>query len=290
MTPRHVVMFSGGRTSWATARRVADTHGTDGLTLLFADVGGEDPDAYRFIVEASADVFGVALPNGVIRQRDLFTRHGWRRVAASHLPGLAWVADGRTIWDVFRDDRFLGNSRLANCSKILKQKPCRDWMDANAAPDTVVHVGIGWDEQHRLPAIQAGWAPWRVEAPMTQPPYMDHAQIDAWMKSRGLRRPRLYDLGATHNNCGGGCVRAGQGQFAWLLDLMPDRYAEWEAGEQSLRDHLGKDVTILRDRTGGDVVPLSLADFRQRIEDRPDQLDLFDMGGCGCFTDDGVTT
>jgi len=33
----HVVMFSGGIGSWATARRVADEHGPEHLTLLFAD-------------------------------------------------------------------------------------------------------------------------------------------------------------------------------------------------------------------------------------------------------------
>lgn len=252
--PERVVMLSGGRTSWAAARRDADTHGIDGTVLLFADVKGEDPDLYRFLTDAANDI-GAPLTT---------------------------VADGRTIWDVFRDDRFLGNSRLANCSKLLKQKPCRDWMNTHAGPETVVVVGIGWDEQHRLPAIQAGWAPWRVEAPMCRPPYMDHAQIDAWMRSRGLRRPHLYDLGASHNNCGGGCVRAGQGQFAWLLEFMPDRFADWETNEQLLRDHLGKDVAILRDRTGGESRPMTLTELRERVESGG-QLDLFDLGGCGCF-------
>jgi hypothetical protein len=34
---KRVVMFSGGITSWATARRIADEYGTDGLVLLFND-------------------------------------------------------------------------------------------------------------------------------------------------------------------------------------------------------------------------------------------------------------
>jgi hypothetical protein len=98
-----------------------------------------------------------------------------------------------------------------------------------------------------------------------------------------IRRPRLYDLGMQHANCGGGCVRAGQGQFARLLDTMPERFAEWERNEQALRDHLGKEVAILRDRTGGELRPLTLREFRERAEARPEQIDLFDIGGCGCF-------
>jgi hypothetical protein len=249
-------MFSSGAGSWAAARRVADTNGTGNLTLLFADVRGEDADNYRFLREAAADVGGE----------------------------LVTVADGRTIWDVFRDDRFLGNTRLANCSKFLKQIPARRWLDDNCDPaDTTVYVGIDVWEVHRLPAIEAAYQPFPAKAPLCDPPYVSRADVFADLKRRGIRRPRLYDLGMQHANCGGGCVRAGQGQFARLLDTMPERFAEWERNEQALRDHLGKEVAILRDRTGGELRPLTLREFRERAEARPEQIDLFDIGGCGCF-------
>jgi hypothetical protein len=249
-------MFSSGAGSWAAARRVADQHGTDGLILLFADVKGEDEDNYRFLHEAAADVGGE----------------------------LVIVSDGRTIWDVFRDDRFLGNTRLANCSKFLKQRPAREWLDAHCDPaETTVYVGIDWTEMHRLPAIEKAYQPYAARAPLCEPPYISRQDMFAELKRRGLRRPRLYDMGMEHANCGGGCVRAGQGQFARLLEVMPERFAEWERNEQTLRDHLGKDVAILRDRTGGELRPLTLREFRERAESKPEQIDLFDIGGCGCF-------
>ena len=257
---KHVVMFSSGAGSWAAARRVADEHGTDDLVLLFADVRGEDADNYRFLHEAAADVGGE----------------------------LVIVEDGRTIWDVFKDNRFLGNSRLANCSKFLKQQPAREWLDANCDPaDTTVYVGIDWTETHRIPAIERSYLPYVAKAPLCEPPYLSRDDVFADLKRRGIKRPRLYDLGLQHANCGGLCVRAGQGQFARVLDLMPERFAEWERNEQELRDHLGKDVSILRDRTGGQVVPLTLTAFRERAESKPEQIDLFDIGGCGCFVDTG---
>ena len=40
----HVVFYSGGIASWAAAKRVAETHGVDGLKLLFADTLTEDED------------------------------------------------------------------------------------------------------------------------------------------------------------------------------------------------------------------------------------------------------
>lgn len=89
-------MFSGGICSWAAARRVAATYGKENLTLLFADTLIEDEDLYRFLEEASADV-GVPV-----------TR----------------VADGRTPWEVFRDNRFIANSRVDICSRVLKREVC----------------------------------------------------------------------------------------------------------------------------------------------------------------------
>jgi hypothetical protein len=263
--PEHVVMFSGGLGSWMTAKRVAEQHGTDGLTLLFADVSsdrsphvGEDEDTYRFITEAAANIGAE----------------------------LVTVRDGRDIWQVFHDDRFLGNTRLANCSKFLKLKPCREWLEANCDPsDTTVYVGIDWSESHRLPAIEAGWAPFPVRAPMTEPPYLDRDAMLAACEAAGIEIPRLYRAGFAHNNRGGFCVRAGQAQMELLLREHPERYAFHEAEEQGLREYLGKDVAILRDRRGGTTTPLTLRKFREDIEVDAGLFDTFDVGGCGCFVD-----
>lgn len=263
---KHVVMFSGGLGSWMTAKRVAAEHGADNLTLLFADVKGdstsphigEDEDTYRFIDEAAANVGGQ----------------------------LVTVKDGRDIWQVFHDRRFLGNSRQANCSTELKQKPARRWLEANCDPaETTVYIGIDWSEIHRLPAIEKAYLPYVAKAPMTDPPYLDKAQMMAECEKAGIALPRLYRAGFAHNNCGGFCVRAGQAQFELLLREHPDRYAFHEAREQELRDHLGKDVTILKETVRSEPVPITLTRFRERLEAQPDLFDAFDFGGCGCFID-----
>lgn len=252
------VLFSGGRGSWAAGLIDAQRHSTDRMVLLFSDVRGEDADTYRFLEDAAADI-GAQLVK---------------------------LQDGRTIWDVFRDRKFLGNTRVANCSLELKVKPARAWLAEHADPErTVLVVGIDWTEAHRLPAIQRAWAPFAVEAPLCDPPYLDRDAVDAMMRQRGLRRPRLYDEGFSHGNCAGGCVKAGQGQFVQLLRQRPAVFAEWERQEQALREHLGKPVAILRDRRGGTTRPMTLAELREREASAPEQLDLLDLGGCGCFVD-----
>jgi len=251
-------MFSGGIGSWAAARRVRETLDPARLVLLFADTTIEDDDLYRFLPEAAANVGGE----------------------------LVVLRDGRTPWEVFHDTRFLGNARLARCSHDLKQKPARAWVEANCDPrTTVLYVGIAWDEAHRLVGCRAGWAPWRVEAPLTEPPWATREGTLVALAAHGIRPPRLYELSFPHNNCGGFCVRAGQAQFRKLLEVFPDRYRQHEAEEADLRAYLDKDVAILRDRRGGQTKPLTLRDFRARLEGG-EACDAFDWGGCGCFVSD----
>jgi hypothetical protein len=255
--PRWVAQFSGGIGSWAAARRFADANGTEGGVLLFADTRIEDMDLYRFLVQAAADI-GCPLVS---------------------------IADGRTPWQVYEDERFLGNSQRAPCSKILKQQICRAWLRANCHDETPIIVGIDYSQKDRprLDGIVAAWRPYHVVAPLVDAKIFKE-QLIAELESRGIKRPRMYDEGFSQNNCGGFCCRAGHAHFRHLLKTRPEVYADAEEREQHVRDFLGKDVSILSDRSGGTKTPLTLAAFRQRVESDP-QEDLFEeWGACACFT------
>lgn len=252
-------MFSGGVGSWAAAKRVVAEHGPDDVTLLFADTLIEDPDLYRFLEEAAADV-GAPLVR---------------------------VADGRTPWQVFHDVRMLGNTRIAPCSRVLKQEPARKWMKENA-PDATVVLGLDWTEMHRLEPARKGWEPWPVEAPLCERPYRAKHDLLNDLDAAGIKRPALYQEGFVHNNCGGGCVRAGVGQFRHLYRSRPKTYAEWEKGEEEMRGYLAANVSILRDRSGGVTRPMTLRELRNRLDAEPSLFSDEDWGGCGCFVEERV--
>lgn len=244
----HVVLFSGGITSYAVARRVVDLHGPEAVTLLFADTLIEDEDSYRFIREAVSDL-------------------GARLVT---------LTDGRTPWEVFRDERFIGNARVDPCSKHLKRRILDAWRDEHCDPETTtLYVGLSWEEPRRFARFAERVAPWRYAAPLMEPPYRTKAMLIDAARSRGIEPPRLYAMGFPHANCGGFCVKAGHGGFVRLLANFPGRYAEHEAAEADLMAELGSEWGILNDRTGGTRTPLTLRELRERVEDGA-AVSLFD--------------
>lgn len=302
-----VVMFSGGIGSWAAAKRIVERNGCARLRLLFADTLIEDEDTYRFLIEGAADVYGIDVPRQFIPsldsfppiwepvERALFLR-GLAADAMQLIPQLSWVMDGRDPWQIFRDERFLGNSRVDPCSKILKRQMSNLWLEVHCDPArTTVHVGIDWTEEHRFDDGKGGGlrprrlaAGWQYEAPMCEAPHLTKTDMLTLLKAEGIERPRLYVWGFPHGNCGGFCIKAGHGQFALLLRVAPERYAYHETREQDFIEFIGKPVSMMSDRRGDNrKKPLTMKDLRERIE-AGDQIDMFAWGGCGCFLDEAA--
>lgn len=257
---KHIVFFSGGVGSWMTAKRVIEKQGKENVVLLFTDTKIEDEDLYRFLDDTEKH-FGIEITN---------------------------IADGRDPWEVFKDARFIGNSRIAPCSHILKQKAADKWIKDHFTPDEcVLYLGIDWTEEHRIKSPRKNWSPYIVEFPMCEEPLLSKKDMIEELKKADIKVPRLYEMGFSHNNCGGFCVRAGQGHFINLLKSMPERYAYHESKEKEMIEYLDRDdVSILTRVKNGIKENLTLKQLREEYERGGDQIDMFDIGGCGCFVDD----
>jgi hypothetical protein len=257
---KRIVQFSTGLASAEVARREVERWGTDAVVLLTADTRVEDPDNWRFAHEV-----------------------------VDRLGPVEWLimSDGRTPMRVGRDNRVVPSDRMDVCSRVLKRELLRRYIESRFDPelDTVV-LGFDWTEPHRLDKARPRWEPWRIDAPLCEPPYVDKADLIEQFRSDGIEPPRLYAQGFQHANCYGACVRAGQAAWALLLRTNPRVYAEWEAEEELTRKVLEKDVSILSDRRGlkpGEKRrPLPLKVFRERLE-REEGYDRSDWGSCNCM-------
>ena len=254
--------------SWGAAKRTVAKYGAANTTLLFTDTLIESPGLYRFLRSAAENV-GAPLQ---VSQ------------------------DGRTPFELFRDIKMMGSNRADPCSRILKREQAQNWLNDYCDPaETVLVFGIDWTESHRFDDGEGhgvkpryaglGWH--HVEAPMMEAPYLTRQDMLAWARSEGLQPSHSYAEGFAHDNCGGGCVKAGKGHWAHLLRVRPQVYAMWEDEEEAFNNARPgkKRQTILVDQnTGRPNTPLSLRQLRERIQSGG-QVDMFDVGGCGCFVD-----
>lgn len=255
---KHIVSLSGGIASYIVLKRVIARYGKDNTIAVFCDTLYEDGDLYDFLSKIE-----IKLKINIIR-----------------------LITGKTPLQLEIENKYIFNSRIATCSIELKTKPFHQWLHENYTPNNcVIYMGIDWSEVHRCDAISKNYYPYKVEYPLCEETKFK-IEYQQELKQDGFRVPRLYQIGLTHNNCGGRCVKAGIGHYLRLLESDRNRFLEIENEELQLQSIIGKPYTHLK-RKGQ---PYSL--HQLRIE-KESQLTLFDFeeindfGACSCFSEGG---
>jgi hypothetical protein len=261
----HVAMFSGGAGSAYVAYHMVQTYGKENCILFFTNTLWEDEDNYRFMDEVSKHI-GLDITERL---------------------------DGRTPEEVFYDERFLGNSRLAKCSEELKVRQTiiflEDELRNQKDIEPILYFGIGPHEKHRAENLKDFYEHFPLEPIETRFPLIDLFREDLDAKGIirdewGIELPRMYNIaeqmalyennenakialkygikGFSHANCAGRCVRGGYQHYALLYAIWPDRYKEQEEMEERFRATLQKDVSILK-KNGGSY---TMKQFREVME------------------------
>lgn len=266
------ISLSGGLASAANALLAHESG--EPFVMWFADTTVEDDDLYRMVYD----------------------------IECLNLAPLIRLKDGRDPWDVFVDVGYIGNSKTAPCSRILKTDLIEKSINIIYPITDPIIIGFSYDEEER--AIRR-WAPRPVRSLIAEYRLSGAAVEELVCGKYGIKRPRLYDMGFPHNNCSGACPRAGQGQFARLLDLRPEVYAKAEQRNEWARKQLehrakvriargtyqgksgvGSSGGFIRVTRDGVTEYLHMKEFRERVQSGELIPANYEMGGCGCFTDD----
>jgi 3'-phosphoadenosine 5'-phosphosulfate sulfotransferase (PAPS reductase)/FAD synthetase len=227
-----IVAISGGTASGYCSKWVLENYLNEEVILYFNDTKWEHPDLYRFLEDLEKEFHHSIL----------------------------WDSDGRSPEQLFYDHHALANDRMPFCSRELKAKRLQKFYKNG---DTLV-FGIGADELHRarrivsvyqVLAAKTGKYANIVFPLITQ--NVSREQVNKFFIDAGIKIPALYQLGFSHNNCSGGCVRAGKKQWKLLLEKLPEVYADRERVEEEIRKYLEKDIHFFKDET--------LKHFRERI-------------------------
>lgn len=269
-----MAMFSGGAGSAYVAYHMVQTYGKENCILFFTNTLWEDEDNYRFMDEVSKHI-GLEITERL---------------------------DGRTPEEVFYDERFLGNARLAKCSEELKVRQTivflEDELRNQKNLEPILYFGIGPHEMHRAENLKEFYAHFPLEPIETRFPLIDLFREDLDAKGIirdewGIQLPRMYNIaeqlainennenakialkygikGFSHANCAGRCVRGGYQHYALLYAIWPERYQEQEEMEERFRATLQKDVSILK-KNGGSY---TMREFREVMENEGFEKFLF---------------
>lgn len=230
-----IVTVSGGKASAWCAYYALSTYPKEDVILYFNDTKWEHPDLYRFLDDLSS-----------------YLNHP-----------IIIDADGRSPEQLFHDNHALANNRMPFCSRILKAERLQRFYKNG---DTLI-FGIGNDEKHRANRIIGAYQ--KVAAKTNRFPIIEFplitnditkGELDNFLISINISQPLLYTLGFAHNNCSGGCVRAGKKHWKLLYEMLPEVYLDRERVENDLRADTKKDIHFFKDET--------LTHFRERIDNK----------------------
>ena len=201
LNKHNIIAFSGGIASAVVAKIVSEKVG---VTLLYHDTKTEPADNDRFRFEMSQYL---------------------------KIP-ITEVSDGRDIWQVFKDNKYLGNARNTMCSRILKQELSMKYCKAHKP--CVIYFGFTIDEYRRAQNVLSRYAQENIEArfPLIEQRISKeecrHRVENCWH----IKPPLMYEH-FNHANCMP-CIK---GKLAyWGLVYQYEREA-WSRAVQAEREH-----------------------------------------------------
>lgn len=164
--------------------------------------------------------------------------------------------DYEDVNDVIRRTRYVNGVNGAACTRLLKKKVRRDWEKLNPGFHTYVW-GYDVDEQHRADLLEETLADYDHEFPLIENE-LSKSACHGIAGILGLRRPVLYDLGYSNNNCIG-CVKGGMGYWNKIRVDFPEVFEkrariEREVGRSCIKDVFLDELDPNRGRMSDEIM------------------------------------
>ncbi len=244
----HIVGFSGGAASAVMAKIVAERYPRSTI-LLYHSTKTEPADNDRFRSEVSAYI---------------------------KIP-ITEDSDGRNIWEIFVDEKYLGNGRNTPCSRILKQERSLKFIQSNLPAH--LYIGFTMEEYRRAQRTYARYAVHGIEVkfPLLENKITKEECFYRIKNCWNIKLPQTYAW-AEHANC----IPCVKGKKAyWGLIYMFEKVA-WTKAVQAEKEFgctIFSEAGSLEDELGN---CLRLAkSYLAKKKQGENQLSLFDFP-CEC--------
>lgn len=189
-----VCWISAGVSSFISGYLVRDTIDK----FIYIDVADQHPDSLRFIKDCEK---ALGKPVEILKSDEY-----------------------SCVGDVCRAFRFVNSAYGAKCTEVLKKRVRKKWEFEHQDYDITYVWGMDANEKHRADRIIETMTDFEHEFPL-----IDHelTKQDAHgiCKELGIKRPAMYDMGYSNNNCRG-CVKGGAGYWNKIRVDFPDVFED----------------------------------------------------------------
>jgi hypothetical protein len=288
LLPTTVYLMSGGKSSTLAAYYHKRNNPDRDFIYYFNDTLVEDQSTYRFLIESLYFLEDLPVPKLVRRWIDAIPPISvddlYLIKRTSHLNRLfnrvcehTGLIREFTVdpWTAFEQARYIGNTRVDVCSRMLKRDPRRKFTDSLV--NVEICVGFNWDEMDRYEKALTYES--NLIAPLAQD-FVDGGKLwETFHAVSGVDQGEAYDYGFDHDNCSGACVKAGLGQWAKLYTHRPNVYLWCETRMKLMMQQNPKLLPFLRKTINGNTRYLSLEEYRINFLERGEPI-LDDYVSC----------
>ena len=209
-----VCWISAGVSSFIAGWMVRDTVDE----FIYIDIADQHPDSMRFIHDCEK---ALGKPIKILKSRQY-----------------RCVEDCIRTFGTFRNV----HNHFYPCTKWLKKRVRKEWEQEHDGQQITYVWGMDLNEKHRADRLVEGMPEFEHEFPLIDK-HLTKSEAHGILASLGIKRPEMYDLGYSNNNCIG-CVRGGIGYWNKIRVDFPEVFAS--------RARLERDIgsTILHDNQG----------------------------------------
>ena len=136
----------------------------------------------------------------------------------------------KSVSNVIDTFRFVNSRYGARCTDVLKKRVRKEW--ELGKKDLTYVWGYDYNEKHRAEQIQELLPKFKHEFPLIDRQFKKD-DCHGLLKKLGVKRPYMYDLGYSNNNCVG-CVKGGMGYWNKIRVDFPEVFNERAKQERAI--------------------------------------------------------
>lgn len=180
------------------------------------------------------------------------------------------VRYGQSVDRVITERRYINGAAGAACTTMLKKRVRQEWERQNATPELVYIWGFDADERQRAERTRAA-SEFGTEFPLIER-NLTKQNVHAMAMQLGLKRPAMYELGYSNNNCIG-CVKGGKGYWNRIRQDFPDVFErraqqEREIGHSCIKGTFLDELPPTAGNMATEVMPACSFDCLGTIEEK----------------------